>query len=279
MNPQHSKNPQPSEPSLFEARNEVLQQLEEWLDLPMLALSFVWLALFVVELIWELNPLLDAVSITIWLVFIFNFLLEFTIAPHKRTYLRRNWLTIGSLALPALRTLRIFRVVRAARGVRLLSVMTRTSRGMRSLSASFQRRGFGYVLSLTTLVTFVGAAGMYALERDVPDGLESYGAAVWWTAMLMTTLGSDYFPQSPEGRILCFILALYAFAVFGYVTASIATFFLGRDAEEDEAEIAGTKSIQALQVEIAALRTEIQNRHHQSTNPPITHANSEQRNP
>jgi voltage-gated potassium channel len=123
---------QPPEQSLSEARSEVLQQLEEWLDLPMLVLSFVWLALFVVELIWGLNPFLDAVSTTIWLLFIFNFLLEFTIAPNKRAYLQRNWITIGSLALPALRTLRIFRVVRAARGVRLLGVMTRTNRGMRT---------------------------------------------------------------------------------------------------------------------------------------------------
>jgi voltage-gated potassium channel len=74
----------------------------------------------------------------------------------------------------------------------------------------------------------------------------------------MTTMGSDYFPQTPEGRILCFLLALYAFAVFGYVTATLATFFIGQDADDDEAEIAGTKSIDALRDEITALRTEIQ---------------------
>ncbi|MCU0552440.1 MAG: potassium channel family protein [Leptolyngbya sp. Prado105] len=245
------------DPSLSQARSEVLQQLEAWLDLPMLILSFVWLALLIVELIWGLNPLLDAVSTTIWILFIFNFLLEFALAPHKRSYLRRNWLTVCSLALPALRTLRILRVVRAARGIRLLGVMTRTNRGMRSLSASFRRRGFGYVIASTTLVALVGAAGMYAFEQEVPNGFESYGTALWWTAMLLTTMGSDYFPQSPEGRILCFMLAVYGFAVFGYVTATIATFFVDRDAEDDAAEIAGTKSIQALQAEIAALRTEI----------------------
>jgi len=58
--------------------------------------------------------------------------------------------------------------------------------------------------------------------------------------------------------VLCFILALYAFAVFGYLTAAIATFFVGRDAEDDEAEIAGAKSIEALRAEITALRADIQ---------------------
>ncbi|KAM3100761.1 ion channel [Phormidesmis sp. 146-12] len=264
----------PAEQSLSQARSEMLQQLEAWLDLPMLALSFVWLALFVVELIWGLNPFFDVISITIWILFIFNFLLEFALAPYKRVYLQRNWLTVYSLVLPALRTLRVVRVVkalrsvRAVRGMRLLGVMTRTTRGMRSLSASFRRRGFGYVVASTTIVTLIGAAGMYAFERDIPNGLDSYGTAVWWTAMLMTSIGSDYFPQSPEGRILCFVLAVYGFAIFGYVTATLATFFIGRDAEDEQAEIAGTKSIQALHTEIAALRTEIQSlsRTHQVVN-------------
>lgn len=76
--------------------------------------------------------------------------------------------------------------------------------------------------------------------------------------MVMTTIGSDYFPKTAEGRVLCFLLALYAVAVCGYVTATLATFFIDRDAANDNAELAGAKSIQALQAEIAALRTEIQ---------------------
>ena len=49
-------------------------------------------------------------------------------------------------------------------------------------------------------------------------------SAVWWTAMLLTTMGSEYWPRTPEGRVLCLLLALYAFAVFGYVTAAIAAY-------------------------------------------------------
>jgi voltage-gated potassium channel len=131
---------------------------------------------------------------------------------------------------------------------------------MRSLTATFARRGFGYVVMTTAIITLAGAAGMYAFEQEAPDqaGFDSYGTALWWTAMLMTTMGSDYFPKTPEGRVLCFLLALYAFAVFGYVTATLATFFIGQDADDDEAEIVGAKSIDALRDEITALRSEIQ---------------------
>jgi voltage-gated potassium channel len=106
----------------------------------------------------------------------------------------------------------------------------------------------------------VGAAGMYAFESNIPDGrgLNDYGTALWWTAMLMTTMGSEYWPQTPEGRVLCFFLSLYAFAVFGYLTAAIATFFVGRDADDEGAEIAGAKSIELLHADIKALRDEIQ---------------------
>jgi voltage-gated potassium channel len=149
-------------------------------------------------------------------------------------------------------------MARAGRGLRLLRVVSSLNRGMQALATSLSRRGFGYVIALTVLVTFAGAAGMYAFESEGPDaGLNSYGEALWWTAMVMTTMGSQYWPKTPEGRVLCLLLALYAFAVFGYVTATLATFFVGRDAANPEAEIAGAGSLGALREEIAALRGEL----------------------
>lgn len=257
--------------ALNRERREVLQQLEDWLDVPMLVLGFVWLVLLVIELIWGLHPLLEGVGIIIWLIFILDFMVEFTLAPHKLIYLRQNWLTTVSLVIPALRVfkfLRLLRLVQTTRGLRLVSVVGSLNRGIRALRASLDRRGFGYIVTLTLVITLVGAAGMYAFEHDSPDGqgLNDYGTALWWTAMIMTTLGSEYWPQTPEGRILCFFLALYAFAVFGYVTATLATFFVGRDAENSEAEVAGTQSIEALRAEITALRAEIRTLSRQHSN-------------
>jgi voltage-gated potassium channel len=254
----------PEKQIINDQRREVLQQLEDWLETPMLVLGFVWLALLLVEFIRGLSPLLETIGIVIWVVFILDFALKFFLAPDKSDYLKANWLTALALFVPALRVFRIVRVVRvlraakAARGLRLLRVVTSLNRGMRALSASMGRRGFGYVLALTLIVMLSGAAGMYAFENNLEgNGLHSYGEALWWTAMLLTSLGSEYWPQTAEGRVLCFLLSLYGFAVFGYVTATLATFFIGRDAESDEAEVAGAKQIEALRTEIAALRGEI----------------------
>ncbi len=257
--------PPPERPLLDTERRELVARLEDWLETPMLVLGFLWLALLILEFTRGLSPALEVVGTIIWIIFIVDFILKFALAPDKSDYLKANWLTALALAVPALRVFRVFRVVRvlraarAARGLRLFRVVSSLNRGMRALGATMRRRGFGYVIALTVIVALAGAAGMYAFENELPEGqgFESYGEALWWTAMVMTTMGSDYFPRTTEGRVLCFALAVYAFAVFGYVTATLATFFVGRDAANAEAEVAGAEQIERLQAEVAALREEL----------------------
>ncbi len=243
-------------------RSWLLSRLEARLETPMLVLGFVWLALLILEFTYGLTRILELAGLVIWVIFVIDFALRFTLAPRKLAYLKGNWLTAISLVIPALRVFRLLRVVRllrVARGVRLVRVVSSLNRGMRALGKSMGRRGFGYVVALTAIVTLVGGAGMYAFENNMPGerGLNDYGSALWWTAMIMTTMGSEYWPQTPEGRVLCFLLALYAFGVFGYVTATLATFFIGRDALDKEGEIAAANAIEALRSELTALRAEI----------------------
>lgn len=75
--------------------------------------------------------------------------------------------------------------------------------------------------------------------------------------MVLISLGSDYWPRTPEDRALCFLLALYGFTVFGYLTAMLATFFIGRDAHDDSAEVADAAQIAALHEELRQLRQEL----------------------
>jgi voltage-gated potassium channel len=233
-------------------------RISKALATPMTVLGFLWLVLLVLDLTRGLSPLLSRLSYLIWGLFVLQFLIEFVIAPRKVTYLRHNWLTAVALLLPAARLLRALRAVRALgalRGARLVRVVSTANRGMRALGRIMGRRGFGYVASLTLLVTVAGAAGMFAFERDVVgSGLDSFGSALWWTAMTLTTMGTDYFPKSPEGRLLCLLLATYGFAVFGYVTATVASFFVARDADTDEGDIAGARQLEGLRHEVAELR-------------------------
>ncbi len=248
------------EEKLERERYELLQRLEGWLETPLVILAFVWLALLVAELTWGESVPFAIFGTLIWGVFILDFAIGLVLSPRKGEYMKSNWLVALSLLVPALRIFRVFRLfrlfrlARVGRGLRLFRIVSSMNRGMSALGASLRRRGFGYVTALTALVVFAGAAGMHAFERTAPGGLDSYGEALWWTAMIMTTLGSQYWPETLEGRLLCVFLALYAFGVFGYVTATLATFFVGRDAESGEAELAGSRELTALREELVALR-------------------------
>jgi len=245
---------------LTDERNKLLTTVENLLEAPMIFLGFVWLVLLVIEFIWGLPKVLDYLSLTIWFIFIVDFLVKFALAPGKVSYLKHNWLTAISLIIPALRVFRIFRVVRllrGLRGVRLVRIVSSLNRSMNSLGATMSRRGFGYVSLLTVVVTFAGAAGMYGLERG-HQGFENYGMSLWWTAMRVITAGSDFWPSTPEGRGLAFILSLFGYAIFGYVTATLATFFIGRDADENDAPVAGAKDVAELKQAILVLAKEIE---------------------
>lgn len=246
-------------------RQTLLNLIQSWLEVPMVVLAFLWLAIFLIEVIWGLHPLLTAIGYIIWGFFVLEFILGISLAPRKRTYLKHNWLKAISLPIPALRIFRIFyilrfvRIVRISRGLQMIRLLSSVNRGMRALRTSMRRRGFGYIVALTVIVALTGAAGIYSFERDAPDGseLDSYGMSLWWTAMIMTSIGSEFWPQTGAGRILCFILALYSLGVFGYITATLATFFVGQDAERDDAELASAKDIAKLRVEISELRKEL----------------------
>jgi voltage-gated potassium channel len=244
--------------------HNVIRTFEPW----MTALGLVWIALVVVDFTRGLSPALSLVNRLIWGVFVLDFALEFVVAPRKLHYLKKHWLVAVSLAVPAVRIarfarlLRVWRVGRVARGARLVRALGSFNRGMAALRGAMRRRGIAYVVALTLATTLIGSAAMYAFENNVqdPTGIHDFGTALWWTAMIMTTMGSAYWPQTAEGRVLCVLLALYSFAVFGYVTATLASFFVDRDAGTVESGLPSAASIADVRDEIRALRALVEQR-------------------
>jgi voltage-gated potassium channel len=246
-------------------QNQVLCEIEDRLETPMFVLSLGWSALLVADLIWGLGPALSTLTTIIWVVFIAEFVFRFIVAPRKRRFFRKSWITLLALALPALRVLRVGRVAmllkggRAVRGLTLARVFAAFNRGLRSIQRTMGQFAFGYVMMLTGLVTLLGSAGMYAFERAPTGerGLNSFGDALWFTAMLMTTCGSDYWPQSAEGRVLCFFLAVYAFTIFGYVTATLATLLIKPQKAPAAPPALDAAALRAHREEIAGRRREL----------------------
>jgi voltage-gated potassium channel len=229
-------------------RWELLQQINDVTEKPLIALSFVWLILLIVDLTSGLNPFLDTLVYIIWALFILDFIIEIVIAPDHVRYLKRNWLTAVALFIPALRVLRIFRafrVLRAARSLRsinLVRVLTSLNRGMKAASRTLGQRGIGFAIALTIIVLFGGAAGMYYFEgppaielgqsSSAAGHFDSYANALWWTAMLVITSDGGFEPVTTSGRVLTLLLAIYGLGVLGYIAGTIASYFVGKKEAE-----------------------------------------------
>jgi voltage-gated potassium channel len=249
-------------------RWEIVQQLSHMLEFPMIILAFAWVALFVYTIaVPGANPLAKDALAIIWYVFAADFLLRFLVAPSKRDFLKHNWIGAMSLLLPALRSLQIIPAMSTLYTMSLLSgsnslvlvLLGSVHRGIRALHKLLRRRATAYVVMMTLMVLLAGAGGMLAFERDVPSkiGIYTYPQALYWTMMLLSTIGSDYWPQTAQGKLLCVALSLYAVGILSYVAATLASFFIGSDAADPKGDIASEQELRELKREIRNLRRQL----------------------
>ena len=76
------------------------------------------------------------------------------------------------------------------------------------------------------LVTMIGVVALFALIMRIVDSesFPTYGAALWWSAQTVTTVGyGDRLPQEPFGRLVAGVLMVLGFAFLSLVTGTIAS--------------------------------------------------------
>jgi voltage-gated potassium channel len=207
-------------------RRELLEEFETWTEWPMAALALIWIALLVLEFTGSTSSYIEPATNLIWGIFIVEFGVRLVLSTDRLRFVRENWLTVIALIVPAFRLLRFAAVLRGAailRGLRMARIVTGLNRGMRSWRGALGARRLPFVVLFTAVVGFVGAAGMYTFETETNPAFATFGDALFWSGMILITLGSGNWPETGAGRILAFLLGLYSFSVFGYVTAALAS--------------------------------------------------------
>jgi voltage-gated potassium channel len=217
------------------AREELRERLDRHLDLPLALASLVVVLLIVIQLTGEVTGpwqwRLEALSWGLWSLFFVEFAAKFALAPDKRRYLRKNWLDALIVLLPFLKFLRLARVLRATRALPIFRLLVFGGRGSGAALVLLRRRRLGQLALVSALVVLVAAAAEFLLESGAPGSrIETFGDALWWSAATVTTVGSELYPVTPGGRVLAFLLMLYAVGVFSYFIASIASVLVGLDA-------------------------------------------------
>ncbi len=218
-----------------EAREELREKLDRYLDLPLALASVVVVLLIIIQLSGEVSERwqgrLEALSWGLWGLFFLEFVVKFALAPAKRRYLREHWLDVLVVLLPFLRFLRLARILRTTRALPALRLLIFGGRGSESTLALLKRRRLGQLAIVSLMVVLLGAAVGFLLEGDASGSqIRTFGDALWWSATLVTTVGSELYPTTIGGRILGFLLMLYAIGIFSYFIASIASVLVGSDA-------------------------------------------------
>lgn len=224
----------------------LLVALQGAMELPMVILSLVMLVLFIIEYSINISPewlrVLYLIQWFIWVAFVVEYFVKLAIAPDKKGFLKENWLMTLAIILPVFRIFAIGRAVRAVRSLAMLRVVTVGNRTINNLGILFHRRRLQYLFAVVMAVTLLSAAGMFFLERSIPDSnIRTFGDALWWSAGTITTVGTELFPVSIEGRILAILIMIFGVSFFGYVAGSLASLFIyiDRKGEEEQESVKG----------------------------------------
>ena len=186
-----------------------------------------------------------------WALFAVDYLARLSLSRHRAAFVRENLVDLAVIALPLLRPLRL---------LRLLTLLTFLNRRARS---TLRGRVVIYVAGATVLVLFVAALAMLDAERGAEGAsITTYADALWWAATTVTTVGyGDRFPVTGTGRAVATGLMLGGIALLGVVTATLASWLVERVSEVEEASQAATRrDVEALAVEVAALRRQLEQR-------------------
>lgn len=225
-------------------REEILARIEKLSELPLVILSFVIIPLLVGPLLWDLTPetedVLFALDIFIWAVFAVDLGARLVVAPHRIAYLRGHWLEALIVAVPFARPLRI---------ARLFLFGSRAFRGTTRLL------GLDFLLTYAIGIIVIAATVLTSVEIGHNPAIDSFPDALWLTVVTVTTVGyGDIVPVTIVGKAVAFVLMFGGIALFGALTANLASFLVRIDHSRKAADAPLLQEIAELRRQIVALR-------------------------
>jgi voltage-gated potassium channel len=228
------------------------QQLTNW---PLTISALVFLVAYAWEVIAGLQgaraDVCDAIIWITWAIFVVDYLVNFALSTTRWRWFYTHLLDLLIVALPALRPLRLLRLIT------VLVLLHRTA------GTKFRGRVVIYTATAGVLLVFVAALATLDAERGAPGAtITTFGNALWWAFVTITTVGDSAFsPITITGRLVSAGLMLGGIALLGVVTATFVSWIVERVAQREEADQAATRGqLNELSLRFSAIEEHIKHK-------------------
>lgn len=173
---------------------------------------------------------LEPLHLIICGLFFTEWAIGLVLAPRRRVYLR-DPARIADLvsSIPVGYFAQGIRMVRMTRVLRLLRVVWRIRRVRGQLRE---------VIRVAGLVTAVAVSGAGALRMLEPGTVTTFGEAMWWSIVTMSTVGyGDISPVTPAGRGVAMGMIVVGIAIFGYAISVLTSVVVVPEEDDDLKDI------------------------------------------
>ena len=224
---------------MFSRSKEVFENIERKIELPMLFATLLLLAFIIIRnsfyLSYSTLILFDYVEFTLWLVFFIELIVLTYFSQNRFSYLKSHWYNVLTVLLPLLKIIPLsnnlnlsYLIVFFGAETLFVRVIPLVIRGLATMKLLFRRHKLNYIIYvIIVVVVFLGPLAT-VFERTNPESnLHTVQDGIWWAFISMSTVGyGDFFPVTPQGRVVGFIVITLGVTLFSLLTAHISSIML-----------------------------------------------------
>jgi voltage-gated potassium channel len=101
-----------------------------------------------------------------------------------------------------------------------MSILLNIFRKVINITATQKNYNQAVMIFLSLII--LGSLSIYYLERNINEHFLTFGDALWWTIVTITTVGyGDKYPLTTAGKVIAVIVMFGGIASFGYVAGSL----------------------------------------------------------
>lgn len=169
---------------------------------------------------------LEDLNAIVCVFFALEWLIGLMLSDDRAAYLRNPMRIADLVSSVPFGYFHSIRIIRMLRVLRLLRVVWR----MRRLRGQMRE-----IVRVSGLVTATAISGAVALRMVEPETVGSFGEAMWWSIVTMSTVGyGDISPVTTTGRNVAVTMIIVGIGIFGYAVSVLTSIMVDPNDDGEE---------------------------------------------